>query len=583
MDFDEEFDVVVLGAGAGGMTAALVAAQAGMRTLLVEKTTQVGGTTARSGGAAWIPGNHQQDALERTGDAQAARQYLDGLVGDRGGRALRDAFIEHAPEMLRFLEERTGVRFAIAPDEPDYRQDVAGASLGGRALRPEEFDGSALCVDFERVAPPLPELMVFGKIMVTRAEVARLIDFGSSTAAFGLAVRLFVRYLRDRLHFSRGTRLVLGNALVARALQSLRAAGVPIWFDARTDHLVLEGGRVTGLVIARAGVRRRVRAVRGIVLAGGGFPASAPLRRRFLPLPIPVYTAAHEGATGDTLLLAEEIGAAIVTGRDNAFWFPSSIAERRDGTTAVFPHIVLDRAKPGLIAVNSAGRRFVDEAASYHEFVRAMYRSNAEIPSIPAMLVCDKRFLWKYGLGLVHPHTRRLGRFLEHGYLRQADTLADLAQRIDVAADGLRETVTRFNAFARSGIDEDFHKGENAFDRKHGDAAHVPNPCLGPILTTPFYAVAVYPTPLATSAGLRVNPNAQVLDRAGRPIPGLYACGGDMESPMGGEYPGPGAQIGAAMTFGYLAALHAAGFVPPADKHAAAGPLRADVAGSGAG
>jgi len=575
MEFDEEFDVVVLGAGAGGMIAALVAAQAGARTLLVEKTTQAGGTTARSGGAVWIPGNHQQDALEQTGDARTALQYLDALVGARGNRALRAAFIEHGPQMLRYLEQRTDVRFAIAPDEPDYRQDVSGASLGGRALRPVEFDGSALGADFERIAPPLPELMVFGKIMVTRAEVARLIDFPSSADAVGLATRLFARYLRDRTRFSRGTRLVLGNALAARAFQSVRKAGVPVWFDARTDHLVLEDGRIAGLVIARGGVRRRVRAVRGVVLAGGGFPSSAALRRRFLPPPIPVYTPAHEGATGDTLLLAEEIGASIATGRDNAFWFPSSVAKRPDGTTAVFPHIVLDRAKPGLIAVNAAGRRFVDEACSYHEFVRAMYRSNAQTPTIPATLVCDKRFLWKYGLGLVHPHTRRLGPFLEHGYLHRADTLEELAQRIDVAPDGLRETVGRFNAFARSGTDEDFHKGENAFDRKHGDAAHLPNPCLAPIVAPPFYAVAVYPTPLATSAGLRASSSGQVLDRAGRPIPGLYACGGDMESPMGGEYPGPGAQIGAAMTFGYLAARHATGR-PATEKHAG-GSLREDV------
>jgi succinate dehydrogenase/fumarate reductase flavoprotein subunit len=559
MDFDEEFDVVVLGAGAGGMTAALVAAQAGARTLLVEKTAQAGGTTARSGGAVWIPGNHQQAALERTNDAAAAQRYLDALVGDHGNRALSEAFIEHGPQMLRYLEERSDVRFAIARDELDYRQDTPGASLGGRALRPVEFDGGALGTDFERIAPPLPELMVFGKIMVTRAEVARLVDFPTSADAVGLAAGLFARYLRDRTRFSRGTRLVLGNALAARAFQSVRKAGVPIWFEARTGHLVLEDGRVSGLVIACDGVRRRVRAVRGVVLAGGGFPSSAALRRRFLPMPIPAYTPAHEGATGDTLLLAEEIGASIAAGRENAFWFPSSVAKRPDGTTAVFPHIVLDRAKPGLIAVNAAGRRFVDEACSYHEFVRAMYRSNAQTPSIPATLVCDKRFLWKYGLGMVHPHTRRLGPFLEGRYLHRADTLDELAQRIEVAPDGLRETVARFNAFARSGVDEDFHKGENAFDCKHGDAAHEPNPCLGPIVAPPFYAVAVYPTPLATSAGLRANPNGQVLDRAGRPISGLYACGGDMESPMGGEYPGPGAQIGAAMTFGYLAALHAVG------------------------
>jgi succinate dehydrogenase/fumarate reductase flavoprotein subunit len=569
--WDEAYDLVVLGAGAAGMTAALVSAIAGLRTLLIEQSDQVGGTTAYSSGTVWIPNNPQQRSLGVTGDAEAALAYLDALVGGRAERALRQTFIAAGPEMLRYLEQHTDVRFRIYPYAPDYRQELPGAAVGGRPLEPLPFDGRALGADFDRVRRPIPELMLFGGMMVTRAEAARLLRVTRSWDSVRLGAGLVARYLLDRLRYRRGTRLVLGNALAARLFKNLRDRRVAVWFTGRTERLLSEGGRASGLVVRRDGGTVRVRARRGIVLAGGGFPASAELRRRYLPQPVAQYTCAFEGCVGETLRLAQEIGASLgPPGEDNALWFPSSIATRKDGSTAVYPHIVLDRAKPGLVAVNSAGRRFVDEAVSYHEFTRAMYRSHRSVPSIPAMLVCDRRFIWRYGLGMIRPRTPVLKGFVDRGYLHAAESVEALARRIGVDPAGLFETIRAHNQFARTGVDAEFGKGSNCYDRAGGDPEHLPNPCLGPIERPPYCAVAVLPTPLGTSLGLRTNAHGQVLDRSGRPIPGLYACGNDQHSVMGGEYPGPGAQLGLGMVFGYLAARHAAGAEPGRESAAAA-------------
>jgi succinate dehydrogenase/fumarate reductase flavoprotein subunit len=353
---------------------------------------------------------------------------------------------------------------------------------------------------------------------------------------------------------------VLGNALVARLYQGLLDRRVAVWRSAEATELVRDPDRgVVGARVHRAGAQLRVAVHRGVVLAGGGFPADAAMREQHLPRPVPRYTAAYEGCTGRTLDLGRQAGGVLgPPGQDNALWFPSSVARRADGTTAVYPHIVLDRAKPGVVAVGSTGLRFANEASSYHEFTRAMYRANGAAGStIPAWLVCDRRFLWKYGLGMIRPLTLRFGRHLASGYLRQAQSVGGLAHAIGVDATGLCETVRRHAEFARTGVDVDFGKGESAYDRANGDPQHRPNPCLGAIEHAPFYAVCVEPTPLGTSLGLRTNEHAQVCDASGSAIPGLYAVGNDMHSAMGGEYPGAGAQLGLGMTFGYLAARHA--------------------------
>lgn len=557
-DRDASCDLVVLGTGAAGMTAALVATLEGLDVCLVEHAGEVGGTTARSSGTVWIPGNpHLGDRA--AADAAAARTYLDALVGARAAPALREAFLAAGPQMLRYLAQRTDVDFRPYATSADYRQDLPGAATGGRPLEPLPFDGRKLGAAFDRVAAPLPELTLLGGMMITRGEAARLLGLPASWDAWRLGARLVSRHALDRLRYRRGTRLVLGNALAARLYANLLDRRVPVRLGTEPTALVVENSRVAGIVVRQGAATSTMRARCGVVLAGGGFPSSAQWRERHLPAPFAQHSPAHPGCDGSTLALALAAGAALGSpGTDNAQWFPSSVAPRPDGTLAVYPHIVLDRAKPGLVAVNAAGLRFVDEAVSYHEFVRAMYRSHASVPTIPAWLVCDRRFVWRYGLGMIRPRTLRLAPFVARGYLRMAATLPELAATIGVDATGLAQTVTRHNAFARTGVDADFAKGGNAYDVSNGDVAHGPNPCLGPIAAPPYCAVAVLPTPLGTSLGLRTDACARVLDATGRPLPGLYACGNDMDSPFGGEYPGPGAQIGLAMTFGYVAALAAA-------------------------
>lgn len=555
--WDLETDLLVLGTGAGGLSAAVTAAAEGLRTLVLEKTEWLGGTTAYSAGTCWIPGNRHLPA----GDAEAAADYLDRVVGDKAPRELRQTYLDRGPEMIDYVGE-LGVRFWHSATVVDYHPEVEGAGVG-RALEPQTFDGRTLSrEDFGRVRFPVPEFALFGgTLMVRRAEVTQLLKLldgplpGRLRGA-GVALRLGVRWALDRLSYRRGTRLVMGNALVANLFHRLRERGGQVWFTATATRLIREDGRVVGAIVAHDGRELRVRTTRGVVLAGGGFAASPAWRAEHLPAPTPQYTRAGEGATGDTLTLGRQVGGALGgDGADNAFWFPSSVSRRRDGSTAVFPHI-WDRAKPGIIAVGSDGRRFVDESVSYHRFVRAMYATQ----TVPAWLIIDARALRKYGLGMIRPGTPSavLTRHLRSGYLHRGATLAELAASIGVDADGLSATVATSNGFAETGLDSDFGKGSHPFGRQYGDAEHGPNVNLGTIEHAPFYAIAVVPTPLGTSLGLRTDTSARVLDEAGAVIDGLYAVGNDAASVMGSEYPGAGGQVGAGMTFGYIAGRHAA-------------------------
>jgi succinate dehydrogenase/fumarate reductase flavoprotein subunit len=364
----------------------------------------------------------------------------------------------------------------------------------------------------------------------------------------------------DRLRYHRGTRLIMGNALVARLLHSLRARAVPILFEIRLDELTVEGGRVTGAVLQDRQGRRAVRARKGVVIATGGIAWNAELRTRLFPQEARRFSLAPESNTGDGITAALQVGAGLDDDMVSpALWMPSSVMRRSDETFSVYPHIILDRAKPGLIAVNRAGLRFVNEADSYHDFVAVMLRGDERGPNVPAHLICDGTFIRAYGIGLIHPRTRDLKPFLRAGYLKQADTISVLAQTIGVDANGLEETIARHNRFAAAGTDEEFGRGSNPLNRFNGDASHGPNPCLRHLGPGPYFAVTVWPADLAGSAGLSTDQDARVLNDDGSPIDGLYAAGADAASIFRGTYPGPGTMIGPAIVFGWRAAMHAAG------------------------
>lgn len=558
-DWEQEVDLLVMGAGAAGMTTSLVAALEGLKPLLVEKTSMVGGTMSTSAGTIWIPGNLQSREAGYNDTIEAGAAYMDALIGMPDQSGTRSAYLQSGPDMVEYLRKRTDVQFVPSGKHPDYR-DMTGSAVSGRALAPVMFDGRLLGKDFERVRPPIPEFMVLGGMMAGKEDIPRLINRFKSVSNFVYSGKLFLRYLRDRLTYSRGTRVVMGNALAARLFYSLKKNKVPVLFETQVESLVCEGSRVVGAVLQTGGRKIRVKARQGVVIATGGYGHNQRFRKEFMPRPTPPYTVACPSNTGDGICLGLANGASVMpeTQGPGAFWTPVSVTKRSDGSKGVFPHLSLDRAKPGLIAVNSAGKRFVNEASSYHDFVEGMYASHKTVPTLPAYLVCEADFVRRYGLGAVYPGTTDLTKAEKDGYLMIEPTLEKLARRLKLPEAELRQTIERYNEMARAGKDLDFGKGDTELNRFNGDANHQPNPCLKPIKNGPFVALEVWPAEIGTSTGLATDANGQVLDHQGNPVGGLYAAGNDMASIMMGTYPGPGTTLGPALTFGYRIAMHVA-------------------------
>jgi succinate dehydrogenase/fumarate reductase flavoprotein subunit len=556
----DTYDVIIVGAGAAGLAAALFAAIENRKVLVVERTEFLGGTSALSAATTWIPNSDHAAKVSRGDSIETAEAFLTGVVGNHGDRRMLRAFLEAGPEAIRLLEAKTDVRFRPYATHPDYEQQVDGATIRGRALEPLPFDSRVLGAALDRIRPPIPEFTLFGGMMVDRTDIGHLLGMKQSWTSFRHAFGVLGQYGADRLRGrKRGSRLVMGNALIGRMLKSLLDRGVDIVLSTETTALVSKDGAVTGLTMRSGSQTRTLGASLGVVLAAGGFGRHAERRRSMLPADVAPYSPAAPGHTGAMQDHALALGARFGDGGlDNAFWAPVSVRQRDDGSTAVFPHFVMDRSKPGTICVNQRGERFTNESASYHLFARAMIEAHKTEPTIPAFIIADAVALKKYGLGMVRMGTKNIAPFLADGYLVEASSIEALGQKLGMDSALLGATISRFNSFSASGIDPDFGRGSTAYHRVNGDASFAgSNPTLGRIETGPFYAIRLWPGDIGAATGLAISPDAEVLGTDDVPIPGLYACGNEAQSIMGGTYPGPGITIGPAITFAYRAIGHA--------------------------
>ena len=543
-DPSAEFDVIVAGSGAAGMTAALTAAQLGATVVVLEKTAAFGGSTARSGGGIWAPGN---GVLRKAGVADspsAAAAYLAYVTGDDVPAERRSALLEHGPAMLDLVLAMTPLRLTWVPGYADYYPEAPGGRACGRSIEPVPFDGRLLGAELGRLNQPY--LPVPAGVAVTQADYRWLTLGPRHPRAMLAGLKVAGRLARSRLLGHR--MLSLGQALAAGLRAGLAAHGVPVWLDTPMTGLVVTDGRVTGVRVLRDGSSTVLRARRGVLIATGGFERNAQMRRRYQESPIGTeWTTGATGNTGDGIVAGQELGAAIGL-MDDAWWGPTIALPGG-------PYFCLaERSLPGCLLVNGAGQRFVNESAPYVDAVHAMYAGNtAENPHIPAWLVFDQRYRDRYVFAGRPPGRPLPRRWYAAGAVFQAPDLAALADAIGLEPAALAKTVARFNDFARTGHDEEFSRGGSAYDRYYGDPRCRPNPNLAPLAKAPFYAARIVPGDLGTKGGLRTDARARVLREDGSAIDGLYAAGNASAAVMGHSYAGAGATIGPAMTFGYIA------------------------------
>ncbi|RLL20169.1 FAD-dependent oxidoreductase [Acinetobacter chengduensis] len=561
---EKTVDLLVIGAGAAGMSTALFAKLNGLDVLLCEKDPQVGGTTATSGGTVWAPGSHLSVKAGVPDDIEQARIFLKSVVGSRGGEQLRDAFLDSSPKMIRDLDEKTTVKLNACLAHPDYVKNQPGEAFGGRALAPAEFDASVLGSDFKYVKPPRPEFMGLGGMMVNRNELNALLNPFSSGTNFMTTMKVVLPYFLSRLRFQRGTRLVMGNALVGSLFHNLKQKQVSVWVQSPLQELIYENGQVVGAKILHEQKVIKIKTRKGVVLATGGVGWNKKLRETLFPKGLIEDSLSPKSNTGDGLTLANKIGAQIDPSVDSSvLYFPCSIHTHKNGYKAIWPHIILDRAKPGVIAVNADGQRFVNESDSYHDFCMAQIKSNKSKSKVVSYLICDATAIQKYGLGFVLPGAKKLNYYLREKYLFSADSLDALAKKVGIDAIQLSQTVKRYNAFAETGIDLDFGKGSGLMNRFNGDPDVKPNPCLGQLTQGPYYALPVIPMDCASSGGLAGDEFGRVLNDQNQPIQGLFACGNDLSSIFKGTYPGPGTTLGPGMVFAWRIAQFASGKLIP--------------------
>jgi succinate dehydrogenase/fumarate reductase flavoprotein subunit len=559
---DVDCDVLIVGSGAAGLSAAVTAAWHGLKVIVVEKDPVFGGATAWSGGWAWVPCNPLARRAGIVEDIEQPRTYLKHELGDQYDPAMIDAFLQAAPQMVAFFEQHTSLQFADGNAIADIHGDTPGAGTGGRSVIAAPFDARNVGKLLKRLRKTMRETSFMGMPIMAGADLTAFLNLTRSLSAAWHVTRRFTRHLFDLAVYGRAMQLVNGVALVARLAKSAEDLGVLLWESAPVTQLLYENNQVHGAIVSTGKGLVRIRARKGVVLAAGGFANDIERRKALFPR----TPTGHEhlalpplGVSGDGLRLGESVGAQINADMASPVaWAPVSQVPHSDGSLGHFPHII-ERGKPGIIGVLSNGRRFVNEANGYYDYVKAMVAAAPPGEEVASWLICNHRFQRRYGLGISRPFPVPLTSFIRSGYLKTGNTLEELASACGIDPSGLCTTMSDYNRHARNGEDPQFGRGSTPYNRKQGDASQHPNPCVAPIEQGPFYAVKVQPGCFGTFAGLKVNPHAQVLNGAGQPIEGLYAAGGDMASIMGGHYPAGGINIGPALTFGYIAARHIAG------------------------
>ena len=543
---EASYDVVVIGSGAAGMTAALTASKRGLKVLVVEKASKFGGSTARSGGGIWIRNNAINNEAGLVDSTEEAAEYLARVVDGSSPAENQAAFLREGPRMIDFLRKNTPLRFQYVPGYSDYYPELPGGKAEGASIEPEVFDGNILGSELKNLNPPA--IATPPGVVIYTGDYKWLCLAKVSLEGAKRAARAVSRYVEKKLRGQ--TPLSMGQALAAGLRAGLMQAGVPVWLDTPLLDLSVDAdGRVDGVVVSRAGVNTLIRARKGVVIASGGFERNAEMRAQYQKKPIGVdWTLGAKENTGDGIRAGERVGADIAL-TDEAWWGPSILFAPGQ------PYFCLsERSMPGSIMVNSDGVRFVNESAPYHDVVNAMYRQKRVGDDLPIWLITDHHYRQRYLFRDVLPGFPLPKEWYENGAVFSAPSIENLADMIHVPAEELQSTITAFNDSAEKGMDPIFGRGDSAYDRYYADPGVKPNPSLAPLRKGPFYAFRMVPGDLGTKGGLKTNAKAQVIRPDGSEIAGLYAAGNATSSVMGKSYAGNGATLGPAMTFGFIAA-----------------------------
>jgi 3-oxosteroid 1-dehydrogenase len=563
MHWDKTVDVLVVGSGNGGMTAALCCYEMGVKdVLLIEKGAKFGGTSSTSGGGIWIPCSHYTIEAGGQDSPEEAREYLRQTIPVESVEpAMLDAYVESGPEMLRFLHDRTQVRYESLAHYPDYYTDLPGSKQGHRSHEPAPVMMDQLGDEAEHLMPVHPMMRFLGRIGITQVE-AQVMTV-QQPGWKSLLGKMMLDYVTDfpwRLKHKIGRRLTCGSAGVARLRLSMMDRDIPLLLNTKLVELIREDGRVEGAIVEHDGRQLHVKANRGVILAAGGFEKNQAMREEYLPKPTDIHWSAGTATnTGDAIRAGLAVGGRFKT-VDGAWWVTNLCVPGEE----IPRPAIMEKSYPGCITVNIKGKRVANESMNYMAYMKEAYAKHSpEHPSSPLFMVFDANFRKKYLVGPLMKESFRPDYMLpkiyyEQGFLAKSDSIAGLAKQMKIDAASLEQTVAAMNEYAKTGKDLEFGRGDTAYDRYYGDPTVSPNPCLGPIVKPPFYAVRMELGDFGTHGGLDIDVDARVLDEAGQPIPGLYAIGNTAAAILP-TYPGPGSTLGPAMTFAYRAARRLTG------------------------